>query len=88
MKPLYNRILKISIVTAHNAPAHERVITTLNDWNVDVDEAFFMGRVDKYRVLNIMHPHIFFDDQKIHLKDLTNIPAVHIPFGIANNQWK
>lgn len=86
VEPLYNRILKISIVTARNAPAHERVITTLNDWNVDVDEAFFMGGVDKYRVLNIMHPHIFFDDQKIHLKDLTNIPAVHIPFGIANNQ--
>ena len=26
----------------------------------------------------------FFDDQKNHLLDLNNVPAVHIPFGVAN----
>lgn len=80
----YKRILKIAIVTARNAPAHERMINTLRHWNVDVDEAFFLGGIDKSRILNVMKPHIFFDDQMVHFENVDNIPAVHIPFGIAN----
>lgn len=80
----YKRILNTAIVTARNAPAHERVITTLKNWDVEVDEAFFLGGIDKARVLNIMKPHIFFDDQIVHLHHIDKIPAVHIPFGIAN----
>lgn len=49
-----------------------------------MDQIFFLGGMDKSRVLRIMKPHIFFDDQKIHLENLDNIPAVHIPFGVAN----
>ncbi len=83
----YKRILKTSIVTARNAPAHERLINTLKNWGVDVNEAFFLGGIDKARVLDVMHPpHIFFDDQLGHLSHLKNIPAVHIPFGITNTQ--
>ena len=80
----YKRIIKTSIVTARNAPSHERMINTLKSWGVDIDEAFFLGGIDKSRVLDIMHPHIFFDDQMGHLENLTNIPAVHIPFGVSN----
>lgn len=80
----YKRILKTAIITARNAPAHERVITTLKTWGVEVDEAFFLGGIDKSRILKIMRPHIFFDDQMLHLDHLDKIPAVHIPFGIAN----
>lgn len=80
----YKRILKTSIVTARNAPAHERVIASLKDWGVEVDAAFFLGGIDKRRVLDIMRPHIFFDDQMVHLENIDKIPAVHIPFGIAN----
>lgn len=80
----YKRIIKTAIVTARNAPAHERMINTLNHWNVDVDEAFFLGGIDKVRILNIMKPHIFFDDQMVHLDHIDKIPAVHIPFGVAN----
>lgn len=81
----YNRIIKTYIVTARNAPAHERVITSLKDWGVEVDEAFFLGGIEKARILEIIRPHIFFDDQMTHLKNLKNVPAVHIPFGIANS---
>lgn len=81
----YSRIIKTYIVTARNAPAHERVITSLKDWGVEVDEAFFLGGIDKSRILEIIRPHIFFDDQMTHLKNLRNVPAVHIPFGIANS---
>ena len=83
--PSYTPILKTAIITARNAPAHERVVTTLNEWNIDVNQVFFLGGIEKARILNILKPHIFFDDQITHLKDLIDIPAVHIPFGIANN---
>ena len=82
----YRRKLKISIVTARNAPAHERVVNTLKSWGVEVTEAFFLGGISKDRVLEIMRPHIFFDDQMSHLDHLRNVPAVHIPMGIANEK--
>lgn len=80
----YAPILKTSIITARNAPAHERVVTTLKEWNINVDQVFFLGGIEKARILNILKPHIFFDDQMIHLEQLENVPAVHIPFGVAN----
>lgn len=84
-EPSYQKILRISIVTARNAPSHERVVTTLKDWGVSVDEAFFLGGMDKSRVLTILKPHMFFDDQRSHLESPGgDIPMVHIPFGIAN----
>ena len=85
-EPEYNPILKTAIITARNAPAHERVVTTLKEWNIDVDQVFFLGGIEKARILNILKPHIFFDDQKTHLEHLVDIPAVHIPFGIANKK--
>lgn len=80
----YRRILKTAIITARSAPAHERVVTTLTRHNIKVDEIFFLGGIEKASVLKIFRPHIFFDDQRIHLEHLENIPAVHIPFGIKN----
>lgn len=82
--PAYKRLLKIAIVTARSAPAHERMINTLKNWGISVDEAFFLGGIEKKRVLEIMKPHIFFDDQMVHLEHMDKIPLVHIPFGIAN----
>jgi 5'-nucleotidase len=81
----YKRILRTAIVTARNAPAHERVITTLEDWGVSANEVFFLGGMDKERILSRLKPHMFFDDQVSHLQSASgDIPMVHIPFGIAN----
>ncbi|MCJ8295662.1 MAG: 5'-nucleotidase [Colwellia sp.] len=81
----YQRVLRISIVTARNAPSHERVITTLEAWGVNANETFFLGGMAKKRILSVLKPHMFFDDQKSHLEsDAGDIPMVHIPFGIAN----
>jgi 5'-nucleotidase len=81
----YKKILKTAIITARNAPAHERAINTLKSWNVEVDEMFLLGGIEKKRVLKILKPHLFFDDQLTHLDPkLENIPLVHIPFGITN----
>lgn len=81
----YQKIIRVAIVTARNAPAHERVITTLKSWGVSLDEAFFLGGMEKARVLNVLKPHLFFDDQRRHLSSAAgSTPMVHVPFGIAN----
>ena len=84
----YKRILKTSIITARNAPAHERAINTLNSWGVEVDEMFLLGGIDKSRILETMKPHLYFDDQMVHLDtdNNSNIPLVHIPFGVTNEK--
>lgn len=83
--PDYQRILRTAIVTARSAPAHERVITTLEHWGVDANEVFFLGGMTKDRILSVLRPHMFFDDQQSHLQSAGgNIPMVHIPFGVAN----
>ncbi|WP_243367707.1 5'-nucleotidase [Fundidesulfovibrio soli] len=81
----YKPKLRISIVTARNAPSHERVISTMRSWGITVNEAFFLGGIEKSRVLEVLKPHIFFDDQRTHLEPASKIlPSVHIPFGIKN----
>lgn len=86
-EPDYQKILRIAIVTARNAPAHERVVTTLKEWGVTPDESFFLGGMQKSRILTILKPHMFFDDQRSHLESPAgDIPMVHIPFGIANKK--
>ena len=83
--PNYKKILKTSIITARSAPAHERAVNTLKKWGVAVDEMFLLGGIEKKRVLEIMKPHLYFDDHLAHLdKSIKNIPLVHIPFGISN----
>lgn len=81
----YEPILRVSIVTARNAPSHKRVINTMRHWGIVANEAFFMGGVEKSRVLEVMRPHMFFDDQKLHLEPSAPVlPSVHVPFGVAN----
>lgn len=84
----YKRFLRTSIVTARSAPAHARAINTLKKLHINVDEAFFLGGIEKGKILEAMRPHIFFDDQIGHLKSSMgkHIPSVHIPFGITNKR--
>lgn len=86
----YRPKLRISIVTARNAPAHKRVIKTIRHWGIDsINEAFFLGGIEKRKVLEIINPHIFFDDQYLHIDPTKNImPSVHIPFGMINRLKK
>ncbi len=69
--------VRVAIVTARNAPAEMRVIKTLRTWGVYVDEIFFLGGVEKSKILRAFKAHIFFDDQDIHLDDTSN----YIPSG-------
>lgn len=60
--------VRIAIVTARSSPAEMRVIKTLRHWGVYVDEAFFLGGLEKSNILKAFKAHIFFDDQDTHLK--------------------
>lgn len=83
----YSPRLRVSIVTARNAPAHERAINTLEEWGVTVNDAFFLGGIDKGVILEVMRPDIYFDDQAEHLESTSKYAAsVHIPYGIANER--
>lgn len=62
----YQPIVRTAIVTSRNAPAHKRVVTTLRSWGIRVDETFFLGGMDKGRILREFKPHLFFDDQMKH----------------------
>lgn len=85
--PQYENRIRVSIVTARNAPSHERALNTLKDWGVMVNDAFFLGGIDKRRVLSVLKPHIFFDDQYRHLASTSEVvPSVHIPFGVTNRR--
>ncbi len=81
----YKNRLRVSLVSARNAPSHERALNTLKSWGVMPNDAFFLGGIEKKGVLEILKPHIFFDDQSGHLAGAaTVVPSVHIPFGITN----
>lgn len=77
--------IRTALVTARNAPSHKRPIKTLRHWGVRVDEAFFLGGLDKAPVLEQFRPHIFFDDQKTWVEQAAKIiPTGHVPAGIKN----
>lgn len=83
----YNRRVHVAIVTARNAPSDERVIRTLQASGLRVNDAFFLGGIEKGRVLRTLKPHIYFDDQRRHLEDAADdVPSVHVPFGVANEE--
>ncbi|ANZ41393.1 5'-nucleotidase [Lentzea guizhouensis] len=74
--------VRVSVVTARSAPAHERAINSLKAWGLTVNDAFFLGGLKKGPILDVLKPHIFFDDQRGHLVE--TVPCVHVPFGVSN----
>lgn len=77
--------LRTALVTARSAPAHERAIRTLMDWGVSVDEAMFLGGLEKGPFLAEFEPDFFFDDQTGHCESAARVgPAGHVLSGIAN----
>ncbi|MFI8835048.1 5'-nucleotidase [Streptomyces afghaniensis] len=83
--PDYKIRVHVSLVTARNAPAHERAVRSLKGWGVTVNDAFFLGGIDKSTIMQVLRPHIFFDDQVSHLAGTSrSTPSVHVPFGKMN----
>jgi 5'-nucleotidase len=77
--------IRTALVTARSAPAHERAIRTLMDWNIQVDEAMFLGGLPKGEFLREFEPDFFFDDQTGHVNHAArHVPAGHVAGGITN----
>ncbi len=73
--------IRTALVTSRSAPAHERVIRTLRAWDVRVDEAFFLGGIEKKDFLKAFGAQIFFDDQFIHTVNASSaVPAARVPY--------
>jgi len=77
--------LRTALVTARSASAQERAVRTLMDWNIAVDEAMFLGGLDKGAFLKAFEPDFYFDDQHGHVDSArAHVAAGHVPFGVAN----
>jgi 5'-nucleotidase len=77
--------VRTALVTARSAPAHERAIRTLMDWNIEIDEAMFLGGLDKGEFLREFEPDFFFDDQTGHIESAArHVPSGHVASGVRN----
>ncbi|MCW8962493.1 MAG: 5'-nucleotidase [Gammaproteobacteria bacterium] len=77
--------IRTALVTARAAPAHKRVILTLRAWDIRIDEALFLGGMDKGEFLRTFGADIFFDDQHHHIESASqHVATGHVPHGVAN----
>src|SRR5580765_215479 len=77
--------IRTALVTARSAPAHERAIRTLMEWNIEVDQAMFLGGLRKGEFLREFEPDFFFDDQTGHIENAAaHVPSGHVAAGVSN----
>lgn len=83
--PAEHSPIRTALVTARSAPAHKRVILTLRNWGIRIDEALFLGGRDKGAFLKAFGADIFFDDQRGHVESAAeHVAAGHVLHGITN----
>jgi len=77
--------IRTALVTARSAPAHERVIRTLREWGVRLDEALFLGGRAKGPFLDAFGADIFFDDSLHNIDSARrHVATGHVPHGVSN----
>ena len=83
--PAENSPIRTALVTARSAPAHKRVILTLREWGVRLDEALFLGGRDKGPFLRAFGADIFFDDSRENIASASrHVASGHVPHGVSN----
>jgi 5'-nucleotidase len=83
--PAEDSPIRTALVTARSAPAHKRVILTLREWGVRLDEALFLGGRDKGPFLQAFGADIFFDDSQDNIANARrHVAAGHVPHGVSN----
>lgn len=79
--------IRTALVTSRSAPAHERVIRTLRNWNIRIDEALFLGGLQKGEFLRAFGADFYFDDQPLNCENTSeHVPTGHVPHGIVNER--
>ena len=72
--------IRTALVTARQAPTHERVIRTLRAWDIRIDEALFLGGLSKGLFLKAFQADIFFDDQPKNCESASAfVTTAHVP---------
>ncbi|KAK9964314.1 hypothetical protein ABG768_005502, partial [Culter alburnus] len=63
-----------------------RALKTLQNDNLEINEAFFLCGAHKGPVLKAIKPHIFFDDQIPHIDGAlqNGVIGAHVPYGVRN----
>jgi len=83
--PIEDNPIRTALVTARSAPAHKRVVLTLRQWGIRIDEALFLGGREKGEFLKAFGADIFFDDQQIHIDSASgHVTSAHVPHGVVN----
>jgi 5'-nucleotidase len=83
--PIEDNPIRTALVTARSAPAHKRVVLTLREWGIRIDEALFLGGRSKGEFLKAFGADIFFDDQQVHIESAqSHVASAHVPNGIVN----
>ena len=81
--------IRTALVTARAAPAHERVVRTLREWDIRIDESLFLGGLSKGDFLKSFGADVFFDDQQVHCTSASeHVATGHVPHGVANEKQK
>ena len=79
--------IRTALVTARSAPAHKRVILTLRQWGVRLDESLFLGGRDKGPFLEAFGADLFFDDSSHNIDSARlHVAAGHVPHGVSNKK--
>jgi 5'-nucleotidase len=83
--PIEENPIRTALVTARSAPAHKRVVLTLREWGIRIDEALFLGGRSKGEFLKTFGADIFFDDQQVHIESAkAHVASAHVPTGVTN----
>jgi len=83
--PVGQSPVRTALITARSAPSHERVIRTLRSWGIRIDEALFLGGLNKGPFLASFGADIFFDDQRRNCEAAASYVATgHVPYGVKN----
>uniref|UniRef100_A0A672I7R8 Uncharacterized protein n=1 Tax=Salarias fasciatus TaxID=181472 RepID=A0A672I7R8_SALFA len=87
---LKNCPIRTYLVTARRAGCDGyRALNSLHSWDLEVDEAFFLGLSPKGPILDNIRPHLFFDDQPRHiqaaLEMLQSEPEMAVNIAVASS---
>jgi len=62
------RAVRTALLTRRASPAQERALKAMREWNVRLDEAFFVGDLPREQVLEAFRAHLFFEDGANHFR--------------------
>ena len=72
--------IRTALITARSQPSGDRVLHTLREWGILLDEAIFVGGGDKKEFVDAFRADIFFDDSMKHCLDAAGVTASgHVP---------